>query len=107
MVTNRCVLRMDHFCPWTNQTIGFLNYRHFFMFLVYMSMGALFIALFSLRPFLRVNFEEDRAVRRRIPGRSGIMLMFCLACAVGLAVTGMAVWHGFLIGTNCTTIEFY
>jgi len=80
-----------------------MNYRHFFMFLVYMAIGSMFVVVFSLGPFLAAHDQMGRKVR----GRSGILLMFCLSTGVGIAVAGMAVWHGVLIATNSTTIEFY
>ena len=26
-VTNRCIVKMDHYCPWTNNAIGVLNHK--------------------------------------------------------------------------------
>ncbi len=31
----RCVRRMDHHCIWTNNCIGELNFKYFYLFLVY------------------------------------------------------------------------
>jgi len=32
-VTNRCVRRFDHYCPWMGNTIGKRNHRDFVVFL--------------------------------------------------------------------------
>lgn len=42
-----CVLKMDHHCPWTNNTVGHRNMPHFMRFLVWvdMTVGYLFIRL--------------------------------------------------------------
>ena len=40
--SNRCILRMDHYCPWMNNCIGFYNYGHFIRFLIFVDIGCLF-----------------------------------------------------------------
>eukprot|EP01038_Epipyxis_sp_PR26KG_P005165 gene5166-7190_t len=39
-ISNRCISRMDHFCPWTNNSIGAKNQKHFFLFLIYTDIAA-------------------------------------------------------------------
>lgn len=34
-MSGQCVLKMDHFCPWVGNTIGFRNYKFFLLFLFY------------------------------------------------------------------------
>lgn len=36
----RCILKMDHHCPWMNTCIGAGNYRYFLLTLVWMEAGA-------------------------------------------------------------------
>ncbi|CAH1103090.1 unnamed protein product [Psylliodes chrysocephalus] len=42
-VCNRCILKMDHHCPWLNNCVGYRNHRYFFLYMVYMVVGVLFI----------------------------------------------------------------
>ena len=42
-VSNRCVCRMDHFCPWMNNAIGAKNQKNFFLFLIYTDIAAIYM----------------------------------------------------------------
>jgi hypothetical protein len=39
----RCVLKMDHFCPWLNNCIGFGNHKYFYLFIFYMAVLTVFM----------------------------------------------------------------
>ncbi len=45
-VSNRCISRMDHFCPWTNNSIGAKNQKHFFLFLIYTDLASMYLYVY-------------------------------------------------------------
>lgn len=63
-VCNRCVLKMDHHCPWLNNCVGHYNHRYFFLYMVYITLGTLFIMVFGIElayseVFLEYTREDD------------------------------------------------
>lgn len=60
-VCKRCVLRMDHHCPWLNNCVGFYNHRYFFLYMVYMMCGCLY-GCFMFYPLFYENFYVGKEV---------------------------------------------
>ena len=40
---NRCISRMDHYCPWMNNVIGAKNQKNFFLFLIYLNLATIYM----------------------------------------------------------------
>jgi len=56
----RCVLNMDHHCPWVNNCIGFWNRKPFILLLVYVLLISYYSCVFFLIdivPWVRVEYE--------------------------------------------------
>ena len=112
-VCKRCVLKMDHHCPWLNACVGWGNYPFFVRFLFYVWLGCLYIAAVSALPF--VGSVRGRGpplvavagVMGMLDARTRLQLCFALAIAVGLAISGLFGWHVYLVATCQTSIEWY
>ena len=50
---DRCILRMDHHCPWLGNCIGFENHKYFFLLLIYYLSFSLFIVIQLSRSLYR------------------------------------------------------
>merc|ERR1719510_2056617 len=51
-VCKRCILKMDHHCPWVNTCVGQYNQKHFMLYLCYVCILSFFTAgLLIVRAF--------------------------------------------------------
>ncbi|OMJ67042.1 hypothetical protein SteCoe_35908 [Stentor coeruleus] len=92
-VCGKCVLKMDHHCPWINNCVGLKNHRYFVLFLTYICVG---LACFTGNAAGCYHaFKDDP-----------LFLATFVFCAISaLALTGFAGWHWFLIYRGLTSIE--
>eukprot|EP00741_Cyanophora_paradoxa_P023286 tig00000254_g22493.t1 len=103
-VCRRCVLKMDHHCPWINNCVGFYNQRYFVLFLVYIWLGALICTVASGAIF------TSRTRFARLPdhnARTCVIFVMIAAMSCWAGVSFMLAWHMYLLSTGQTTIEFY
>ncbi|KAI7815779.1 DHHC palmitoyltransferase-domain-containing protein [Gamsiella multidivaricata] len=48
---DKCVLRMDHHCPWVGNCIGYNNHKFFYLFILYASVVSIWVVA-TMIPFL-------------------------------------------------------
>jgi palmitoyltransferase ZDHHC3/7/25 len=126
-VCRRCILRMDHHCPWINNCVGYHNYKFFVLFLIYTTMVCIY--LLSMLVWKAATFspstqrvqmmreiapgEDIQAATVRVKAQLGIsmatMTAFCVlgvfALLVGMMVSCLTAQHCELVQRNATTLE--
>ena len=97
-ISGKCVLRMDHYCPWVGNCVGMYNHKHFIMFLVHAVMGN--ITAFSI---ITINVMQNSF--RKATGTMGFLMLYILSFTLFLALISFFGMHLYFIMTNSSSIE--
>jgi len=102
---SRCVLKMDHFCPWLNNCIGFYNHKYFFLFIFYMAVLTIFMIV-SMSPVFvyDVTSMDDASIDFTTEFR--VTLTYLVLCLLCIGLVCFCGFHFHLLLLNYTTIEF-
>mmetsp|Transcript_68467 Transcript_68467/g.164411 ORF Transcript_68467/g.164411 Transcript_68467/m.164411 type:complete len:617 (+) Transcript_68467:165-2015(+) len=95
---NRNVLRMDHFCPWLTNCVGFKNHKFFVLCLFYTTVACSGTGTTLL---VKLSYGGCSAMHSFMM-LEGAMLSLLMSSVVG----PFFAFHCWLLGRNMTTIEY-
>ncbi|KAJ1935140.1 Palmitoyltransferase, partial [Kickxella alabastrina] len=105
----RCVLKMDHHCPWTNNCVGYHNQAHFLRFVYTVDVTCVFaLALHGLRLWELVVDSINGTYYVRQPTQAEVAFLIINMTLAGLVLLFVGIlsgYHAYLVGSNTTTIE--
>ena len=110
---NRCVLNMDHHCPWINNCVGFWNRKYFMLLLFYVLIMTYFVFFSMAYDFYSsIQWQIDTYYLNKMANQGDklinsllIEVAFVMNGLIGVLMTFFIKFHIYLVRSNKTTIE--
>ena len=102
----KCVLKMDHHCPWINGCVGHHNQKYFMNMLLYIFLATGHVCAIILLYY--AGLIHPVVSRMKLQILHSLFTTELLLCGSLFVMMGFFIgWNGLLLVTNQTVIEFY
>ncbi|ESO12983.1 hypothetical protein HELRODRAFT_63244 [Helobdella robusta] len=106
-VCGKCILKLDHHCPWVNNCVCFSNYKFFLLFLVYGLLYCLYIFSTSFKYFIIFWEVGVASTISSNMGNLHVVFLFFISAMFFISITVLLSYHVYLVVLNRSTIESY
>ena len=112
----RNVLKMDHYCPWLANCVGFFNHKFFLLFILYATCAsgwatvasAHLLATSSMGP-VAASLGVIVLTPPKVLSAAQVFFLtegLCISSLISLILTPFTCFHLFLVARNQTTLEY-
>ena len=91
-----------HNCPWIANCVGYRNYHHFYLFMLYLWWGCVYMVALITPPIIAPQPGHHSAI-----SDTPLFMALVVAMAGWAGLSGMLALHTWLVLSNQTTLEFY
>ncbi|KAK2166335.1 hypothetical protein LSH36_40g19028 [Paralvinella palmiformis] len=102
-VCGKCILKMDHHCPWINNCVCFNTYKYFVLFLGYSLLYCIYVAATSLQYFIKFWVGSTH----KGMGDFHVLFLFFATVMFAISITSLLSYHMFLTFVNRSTLESF
>jgi len=97
-ICQKCILKMDHHCPWVGNCVGFHNYKFFCLFIFYADIGCI-VFIVGIWRSLRTIFSTGHGLE------ASTLFAGILSAVFAFTLLFFAGFHLTLVLKNMTTLE--